>query len=259
MQGLNDQKLLFDIATRDSNAEVRRAAIETMTDERYLEQIARAGGELAPAALAKISDPNVLGRLAQSAQSAAVRHRAVDRIEDSRLLRCIACADPDMTVRALARTKCADENIPRIHLCDTLSKLRIAERKAQPAAEFCGTLDDICRALTCDPRFFINGSLGAEEEEGAARLPDPTQAPWTKADFQTSRTVARFVAQTRTGAAGRSGSLEPVRYYQIKVWRVGENFFHAVAEEKQFAPTSDALAWSRASSGSPDGEDGSAP
>ena len=251
VRGLVDPQLLADIATNDASDDVRRAAIEALNDQRCLEQIASAGSELALAAFAKVSDKPAIARLAQSAESVAVRQRAVEKIDDVAVLRCVACADPNAAVRAMARAKCTDDSISRVHLCAVLSRLQVAEHKVEQVVEFCGTMSEICRALTRDPRFFINGSVSADEEDGAAQLVDPTQAPWTKAGFQTREIVARFVAQTRPEPSGQPSASEPLRYFLIKVWRVGEDLFNGVAEEKQLAATSDAAVWSRASSSGP--------
>jgi hypothetical protein len=159
----------------------------------------------------------------------------------------VAGFDPDAGVRALARAKSAEADPTSGFLKDALTKLQVADSKAEPAAEFCGTLDEVSRALMQDQRFLINGGVAADgEDPGAARVHEVTQAPWAAAALDSKRVVARFVAQTRSADSG------PPRFYHIKVWRVAADRFNAVALEKQVAATTDAETWSRASGSASD-------
>ena len=236
---LDDQSALESIIEHDTDDEVRLAAIRALTNQA------------------------VIARVALSDESATARALAVARIEDRALLQRIASSDPDASVRAHARAKCAGTNSAGSYLRETLSRLQVAERKAGHVAEFCGTLDEVCLALSQDPRFFINGNLTPDEEDaGAARLRDTTQVAWATAALHSNRTIARFVAQTRQPAGETPAVAGLTRFFHIKVWRAAENQFDVLAEEKQFFSTHDAVAWSRASSGgsgSLPGEDRDAP
>ncbi len=229
VRGLEDQTALESIAACDPDEKVRVAAIHALTNQ------------------------TAIGRIALSAESATVREFAVERVEDQALLLRIATSDPSATVRAHARSKCAGTHSARAHLRETLSKLQIVECRAEQTAEFCGTLDEVCQALSHDPRFFVNGDVGANDEaEGTARLRDTTRVAWAIAALQSDRVVARFVAQPRQSTSAAPAASGLTRFFHVKVWRIAENRFVLQAEEKRFRATHDALAWSRASSGDPD-------
>jgi hypothetical protein len=116
----------------------------------------------------------------------------------------------------------------------------VAETKVAEQPEFSGTLEQVCHALTQDPRFAINGGVMEDEETKACAVGQ------SAAD---SHPVARFVAQTRVSATATSPA---IRFYQIKVWRTQPDAFGAVAEEKSLAVTNNAVVWSKASSGTPE-------
>lgn len=251
VRAMHDQRQLGGIAADDPSEEVRLAAIGALTDQETLERLAAAGGTHAVAACARVTAPAALARLAQSAGLADVRRRAVEGVTERGLLLHLANADPDATVRALARARGVGVDQASTYLREMIAKLQVAERLAADAAEFRGTLDEVCRALTQDPRFFINGELAPAEEDGAASVADATQMAWTMPALPAGRVVARFIAQARTSPVRTSPEPGSIYFYHIKVWRTGEDRFDAVAVEKRMGATSDAGAWSQASGGGP--------
>ena len=251
VRALKDQELLEEIAANDTSDDVRSAAIEALNDQDGLERLAVADLPCAAAAGAKVIDPAGLVRLAQKAARPVVRQRAIERITDRKVLLRIAAVDPDATLRALARVRAGGSDPACNYLRGTISKLPVAMRGETAPAEFSGTLDEICQALTQDPRFFVNGEVVEEESNGAASVADPTQAPWTIPNFPLARTTIRFLAQTRTPWLSDTPEAERISFYHVKVWRTGENRYDAVATNKQTAATSDPVAWSKASGSGP--------
>jgi hypothetical protein len=229
---------------------IRLEAVRRLEDQRALESIVEhdPAAEVRIAAIRALTSQTVIARVALSDDSATAREVAVARIEDPALLLRIASSDQSATVRALARTKCADTNSAGSFLRETLTKLQVGESNPAHVADFCGTLDEVCQALSVDPRFHLNGNLNLDEEEaGAVQLRDTTRVAWTTGVRHSNRTAARFVAQTRQQAGDTSAVAGLTRFFHIKVWRTAENRFDVRAEEKQFFSTHDAVAWSRAS------------
>lgn len=247
VRALEDQELLEEIATNDASDAVRSAAIDALKDQDALERLALADLPCAAAACAKVTDPSGLLRLAQKAAQAVVRQRAIASVTDRKVLLRVAAVDPDATLRALARVRAGGSDPACNYLRGTISKLPVAVRSESAAVEFSGTLDEVCEALTQDPRFFVNGEVVEDESSGAASVPDPTQAPWTVPHFPIARSTIRFLAQTRTPWLSDAPGTESISFYHVKVWRTGENRYDAVATTKQTAPTSDPVAWSQAS------------
>ena len=244
---LNDPALLGEIATNDSLDEVRATALALITDQMVLEQLACSDLPCAGTAAAKVTDPARLARIARRAAQAAVRLQAVERVTDQKVLLPIAALDPEATIRARARNRAGGPDPAWHYLRGTIAQLPVAPRGEPGAAEFSGTLDEICQTLTQDPRFFINGEVVEDGSNGTASLPDPTQAPWTIPNFPMARTTIRFLAQTRTPWLGGTRGPDDVSFYHVKVWRTDADHYAAVAIGKQTAPMSDPVAWSRAS------------
>ena len=249
---LTDQELLGEIATNDPSAEVRAAAIAVLKDQDVLLRLALAELPDAPAAGAKVTEPGGLARLAQQAVQPAVRQQAIERLTDQTVLLRIAALDPDATLRALARIHAGGADPAWHYLRATIAKLPVTTRNDAAPAEFSGTLDEVCQALTQDPRFFVNGEVVDEEVNVTASVPDPTQAPWTVPSFPLVRATIRFLAQTRTPWLSTTRGAEGTSFYHIKVWRTGENHYDAMAINKQLAPNSDPITWSQASGSSSD-------
>ena len=239
---------------KHSDPAVRLEAVGVLEDQNVLESLAEHDSEqnVRAAAIRALSSPVVIARLALSAELASVRELAVERMDDRSLLRKIASSDPSPTVRACARSRCSDTHSAGAYFREILSKLPVAERKAEQAAEFCGTLDEVCKALSHDPRFFVNGDVASDDESGTAQLRDTTRVAWATATSHSERKFARFVAEPRPPTDSESVASGPVYFFHVKVWRTAENQFDLRAEEKQFSSTNDAVAWSRASSGGQD-------
>jgi hypothetical protein len=251
VRALRDQKLLGEIATNDASDDVRLAAVETLKDEGELVRLAIADHSCAAAAGAKVTDPVGVTRIAQQAARPAVRQHAIERIKDRTVLLRIAAVDTEASLRALARVRAGGADPAWAYLRGTISKLPVSPRNETTAVEFSGTLDEVCKALAQDPRFFVNGEVVEEESHGTASVADPTQAPWTIPVFPLARTTIRFLAQTRTPWLSATSGPQNLSFYHVKVWRTGEDRYDAVATVKQPTPTSDPITWSRASGSGP--------
>ena len=254
VRGLKDQALLGEIATTDSSELVQSVAIAGLSDQDVLIDLAIGNLPCAAAACAKVTDSAGLVRLAQRATQPAVRLKAIERVTDTKALLRIAALDPDATLRALARARAGGPDPASNYLRGTISKLPVTVRSEPVAPEFSGTLDEVCQALTQDPRFFVNGEVVEEESNGTASVADPTKAPWTVPNFPLVRTTIRFLAQTRTPWLSENRDAGDISFYHVKVWRTGENRYDAIATNKQTAPTSDPIAWSKASGSGPHDE-----
>jgi hypothetical protein len=255
VRGLKDQRVLADIAANDASDQVRLAAIAALTDQAALEKLACGDASHAGAAAAKITDPKALARVGKSAAQVAARQQAVEGISDRDVLLSIAALDPDATVRSLARARVGGANPAATYLRGMISTLPVGVRAAVEPAEYSGTLDELCQALTQDPNFLINGEVVEEDATGHASVAAPTQAPWTVPAFPLARTTVRFLAQTRTPWKSDTSEPEATSFYHIKVWRTGEDKYDAVATKKQVAPMSDPVAWSQASGSGPHADD----
>lgn len=248
---LDDHDVLEMLAESDPHEGVRRAAVEAMTDQESLARIARKEGSLAVAAMKRLSDPDQVKAIALTAESRAVRELAIEKIDDGVTLHRIATSDTDSGLRLKAKLKRMGPDQTRDYIRSELSKLQLASRKADEAAAFCGTLDDVCLALIGDTRFRING--GVEPEiPGLATVRDLQAAPGGDASIETTRTEqrAQFLAFKR-GPSGDpvDGSTSNV-FFEINVWRTDQNTFVCRAEEKRLKITADAAEWSRISNGS---------
>src|SRR5262245_28123184 len=165
---LTDQTQLESIVANDPSEDVRLAAVEALTDQAALARLALAGGNLGLAAAGRLTEPGLVAKVVRSASSVAVRRCIVERASDPELLRKVAGFDSDAGVRALARAKNTDADPTSGFLKDALAKLQVAADNAGQAAEICGTLDEVSRALTHDQRFFINGGVAADDEDTGA-------------------------------------------------------------------------------------------
>jgi hypothetical protein len=255
VRDLKDQRALADIAANDASDPVRVAAIAALTDQTALEKLASADAPQAAAAAAKLTDPKALARVAKSGALVDARRQAVEGLSDRDVLLGIAALDPDATVRSLARARAGGADPAAAYLRGMISALPVAARTAAGPAEYTGTLDELCQALTQDPHFFLNGEVAEDDAAGGASVAAPTQAPWTIPSFPLSRVTVRFLAQTRTLWKSDATEPETPSFYHIKVWRTGEDHYEAVATKKKIAPTSDPVAWSQASGSGPHADD----
>lgn len=248
---LNDHDTLEMLAESDPHEGVRHAAVQAMTDQETLARIARKGGPLAVVAMKRLDDPALIKSLALTAESRAVRELAIDKIDDGVVLHRIATSDTDSALRLKAKLKRMGPDQTRDYIRSELSKLQLASRKADEAAAFCGTLDDVCLALIGDSRFRING--GVEPEiPGLATVRDLEDSPASNVPGEkaTPDQRAQFLAFKR-GPSGDpvDGSTSNV-FFEINVWRTDQNTFVCRAEEKRLKITADAAEWSRISNGS---------
>ncbi|WP_414662369.1 HEAT repeat domain-containing protein [Horticoccus sp. 23ND18S-11] len=248
---LDDHDMLQTLAESDPHEGVRRAAVQAMTDQETLARIARKDGPLAVAAMKRLSDPSLVKSIALTAESRAVRELAIEKIDDGVTLHRIATSDTDSALRLKAKLKRMGPDQTRDYIRSELSKLQLANRKADEAAAFCGTLDDVCLALIGDSRFRING--GVEPEiPGLATVRDLQSSPGGDAPNGSTGTGqrAQFLAFKR-GPSGDpvDGSTSNV-FFEINVWRTDQNTFVCRAEEKRLKITADAAEWSRISNGS---------
>jgi hypothetical protein len=233
---LNNESLLEKIAMEDPAERVRIAAVETIEDQYTLAQFARADTALAPIAMKRLTERAVLCDVAISSESRAVREMAIDRIDDPVVLHRIATSDTDARLRAKARIKRLGPDETRDYIRSELSKLKLAQRKAEQMAEFCGSLNDVCSALIGDGRFAINGGLAAEESTAE------------KDESAEREACAQFLAFKREAAEKQDAATSNI-FYEIKVWRTDRDTFECTAEEKRLAIVQDAVVWSRVSNG----------
>jgi len=107
---------LVQIARMDENNEIREAAIRKLTDQAVLAEIAGADvgtiPDLGMAAMARLSDQNLLAAVAQTAKRSDVREAAVEKLSDQAILAHIVQTDQNRRVRRAAVARLIDE--PRL-------------------------------------------------------------------------------------------------------------------------------------------------
>ncbi len=239
VRALEDQTILARIAMDEQVEAVRVAAVEKLNDQRVLAMLACGSASIAPVAMKRLTNRAHIHAAALSAERADVRHLAVDRIDDSVLLHRIATSDTDPWIRAKARDKRMGPDQKRDFIRSELSKLRLAQKKAQEAAELCGSLDDICSALTGNGPFRINGGVAAPELESS-----PT-ATTNQQEIHCAQFLALKGEPTRT----TTGAADSHIFYEIMVWRTENDTFAYRAEEKRLTVVQDAVRWGRVSNG----------
>lgn len=220
---------------------VRLAAVERLTDQRVLAQLAIGSEAIALAAMKRLTNRTHIHTAALSAERADVRLLAVDRIDDSVLLHRIATSDTDPWIRAKARNKRMGPDQKRDFIRSELSKLRLAQKKAQDVAEICGSLEDICSALTGNGPFRVNG--GVATREGEAMSESAERANATKNEF------AQFLALKGEPDPKSPEAENTSVFYEIRVWRTENDTFAFRADEKRLTMVQDAARWSRVSNG----------
>lgn len=102
----SDQELLAKIAVESNDRQVRRAAVEKLTDPAVL---ARMGMWVKPELTQQVTDPALLAEIAVKAKDWAVRRAAVANLTDQPLLAQIASADREIFVRTTAVEKLLDQ------------------------------------------------------------------------------------------------------------------------------------------------------
>lgn len=242
VRALQDQAILARVAMDEKVEAIRLAAIEKLTDQRVLGQLACGSESIAPAAMKRLTDRAQISTAALSAERADVRHLAVDRIDDSVLLHRIASSDRDPWIRAKARDKRMGPDQKRDFIRGELSKLRLAQSKARDVAEICGSLEDMCSALTGNGPFRVNGGVAAQEFESSPESTTKTHAHEID--------CAQFLAFKGEPATRAAEAANTHVFYEIMVWRTEDDTFACRAEEKRRTVVQDAARWSRVSNGS---------
>ena len=130
---LSDQSVLADIARSDSEVDVRLAAVKALTDEGALAKIARngKGTALREAAIAKLNDASVLAEIAKNAdETSAMRQTAINRLTDKAALEEIAAKAEQADLRIAAVAKLTDETVlSQIAGNDREGRVRVAALK----------------------------------------------------------------------------------------------------------------------------------
>jgi len=241
VRALQDQAILARVAMDEHVEAVRLAAIEKLTDQRVLGQLACGPEWIAPAAIKRLTDHAQINTVALSAERADVRHLAVDRIDDSVLLHRIATSDTDPWIRAKARDKRMGPDQKRDFIRGELSKLRLAQNKAKDVAEICGSLEDMCSALTGNGPFRVNGGVAAQELESNRESTSTKHAQEVD--------CAQFLAFKGEPATRSAETATTHVFYEIMVWRTENDTFACRADEKRRTVVQDAARWSRVSNG----------
>jgi hypothetical protein len=249
---LSNQGILETLAGSDPNEAVRLAAIEVMTAQDVLARFAGGPEPLATAAMKRLTDPASIVQVAFSAESRTVREMAVDRIYDGVTLERIATSDTERSVRLKARMKGLGGDKTREFIRRELAKLPPTQPAFGQAAEFSGTLDDICGALIGDGRFRINGRL-TPSEPATATIRDLNSAPpgGAAVEPEVSEACAQFLAFKREGSDGPEHGGRLQSFFEIKVWRTDRDIFQFWMEERSLKVVQDPKLWGRISSGTP--------
>lgn len=240
VRALDDQAILARIALDETVEPVRAAAVEKLTDQRVLGRLACGPEAIAALAMKRLTDKSHIATVALSAERVEVRHLAVDRIDDSVLLHRIATSDTDPWIRTKARNKRMGPDQKRDYIRGELSKLKLAQKKAQDVAETCGSLEDICSVLNGNGPFRINGGVAAPDQEGRAE---------TNAAAHPENDCPHFLAFKGEPTKPITDAANTRVFYEIKVWRTEQDTFAYRAEEKCLQVIPDAARWGRISNG----------
>lgn len=242
VETLTDDKALADVFESDPIEEIRRMAFDRLTDEAVLAKVAMGAGPLNMIAAVRLTQPRWLADVAKNAESPEVRAQVVSRIGDRALLHRISSSDTDLRVRLRAKSRGPGPDRMHEYLRNTLTKLQVAEARAGAVAGFCGSLDDICGELIGNDRYritgvtnepgFPRGNLASTNHEDAAAL-DPNCVEFLA--VRTEDTQEPFIA-------GRQRV-----FFRVKVWRHGENDFTGAVEERRYELASNTVAWSESS------------
>lgn len=249
---LANQAVLESIADNDPSEAVRLAAVQTLADQVILARFARSSSPFALAAMERLTDPRQVEAVALGAESRAVRELAVDRINDGEMLHRISNCDTAAWVRLKARMKSLGRDQTRAVIKGMLSNLQLAQQQAAAAAEFSGSLEDVCGALMRDRRFRVNGGGIEDPSPMPASLPERASVAAGAASAAisaatTADSCAQFVAFKRGDTGDSEDTAKSKAFYQIKIWRTAQDAYAGSLEEKRLELTPDALAWSRAS------------
>lgn len=112
---VTDQKELEEIALNDKSVAVQYAAVERLEDQRALTKVVLANSfskrELWMAAIQRITDQNLLGRIATTHYDSEICIAAIQMIEDQHILAYIVLAIDDTDINATAVARITDQHI----------------------------------------------------------------------------------------------------------------------------------------------------
>jgi hypothetical protein len=113
VESLTDQGLLADMAKTDSSNLVRRAAVDKLTDQLVLAGIVKTdrSTDVRQAAIKKVTDERVLADIAKTDSIVDLRRAAVEKLTDQGLLADIAKTESIDQVRQAAIKKLTDERV----------------------------------------------------------------------------------------------------------------------------------------------------
>jgi hypothetical protein len=244
---LKDQHVLEAIINDDPSDRVRLAALSRITKESVLARFACRNDPLAMTAMKRLTDRKLIADVSARADTREVREFAVDMLDDRVVLHRIANSDTDPSVRLRARKKYVGRDATREVIQRELAKLQPAQAGREQIPAFSGTLDEVSRALVTDERFRISGSLDTNlPGQACVREID---RPAVAATAQPGDAVARFLALKRSESPATEHADARHSFFEICVWRTGEDAFHCYAEEKQLEMSENPAMWSRVSNG----------
>ena len=249
--GLKRQDVLETIANDDPSEQIRLAAVKRLTDQGTLARFACRNDALAVTAMQLLTDRKLIADVGLRSASREVRELAVDSLDDRVVLHRIANSDTNPRVRLKARRKHEGRDALREVIQTELAQLQLAQPRLEKKPEFSGTLDEVSRALVYDGRLRLSGSLEANIPGQAVVRElghDAPAAPAAGTDTKSTAPAARFLALTRTEEEAATRT-----FYEIAVWRTGENTFHGYTEERRLDMIVNPVMWSSVSNGATSG------
>ncbi len=184
---LDDQGLLFDLATKDTDEKVCLAAMDALKDQRLLLEVLarRPGQSMARAVAERLRDQAALRSFLESQPDPVARVTAAGHITDTALAVEVAKSDPDATVVRMALSRIKDQAV----------LLQLARGDAPPVARAAAVAQLADRAVLRE----LERSSPYPEVRGAVQaklLDDPAEAGRyaTSEDPAVRRVVAGVVA-----------------------------------------------------------------
>src|SRR5436190_4162382 len=105
VETLTDERALAFVFENDPSAEIKRMAFARSMDQDFLARVAKGTTELNVPAAGRLTDPRLLADVARNAESSEVRALVVSQIGDRALLHRISALDVDLKVRLHAKRK----------------------------------------------------------------------------------------------------------------------------------------------------------